>query len=71
MALELIDFRGKITKETDAMLEAEFRTSGKSKQETLRDLMHELALKKIHAAKVLTRLAPEEGIDGAIGGRRK
>lgn len=69
MALELIDFRGKITAETEAWLESELRTFGTSKQETVRLALHEIALRRIHAAKVLTRLAPEEGIDGAREGR--
>ncbi len=71
MALDLIDFRGKITPETEAWLEAELRTTGVSKQETVRLALHEMALRKITAAKVLTRLAPEEGIDRAGGGRAK
>lgn len=68
MALDLIDFRGKITPETAALLEAEAHTSGKDKQEILREYMHEIALKKIHAARVLTALAPAEGRGGASGG---
>ena len=69
MSLDLIDFRGKITAETNAWLEAEARTSGKPKQEILRDAVHEIALAKIHAAKLLTALAPAEGISGASRGR--
>lgn len=68
MALDLVDFRGKITQETAAVLKAEEHVTGKSQQEILRDYMHEIALKKIHAAKVLTSLAPVEGRGGASGG---
>jgi hypothetical protein len=63
-----IDFRGKITAETEAWLETELRAHGTSKQETVRAVLHELALKKIHAAKILTALAPEEGSSRAGGG---
>ncbi|MFM2288830.1 MAG: hypothetical protein RL684_1973 [Pseudomonadota bacterium] len=69
MSLELIDFRGKITPETNAWLEAESRTTGRVKQEILRDAVHVIALAKIHAAKVLTALAPVEGFSGAGRGR--
>jgi hypothetical protein len=71
MALDLESFRLKITRETEAWLVAEARTTGKSKQEIARDALHEIALRKIHAAKVLARLAPDDGIDGADGGRRR
>jgi hypothetical protein len=64
-----IDFRGKITRATKAMLAAESLTSGKTEQELVRDFLHELSLKKIHAAKVLTRLAAAEGVGGADGGK--
>lgn len=69
MALELIDFRGKITAETEAWLEAELRAFGVPKQETVRQALHEIALKRIHAAKLLSALAPAEGIDRASGGK--
>lgn len=69
MALELIDFRGKITHETKALLDARARLTGKSEQEILRDYMHEIALREIHAAKLLTARAAGEGIGGAGGGK--
>jgi hypothetical protein len=68
MALDLIDFRGKLTAEASALLKAEAHTTGKSEQEILRDYMHEIALRKIQAAKVLVSLAPDEGRSGASGG---
>jgi hypothetical protein len=72
MSLDLVDLkRLKITPETAAWLEAESRTSGRTKQEILREAMHQLAVGKIHAAKVLAALAPVEGISGDTGGRRK
>lgn len=69
MSADLIDFRGKITAETYAWLDAESRTTGRPKQEILRDAIHQIALEKIHAAKVLTALAPAEGISRASRGR--
>jgi predicted DNA-binding protein len=72
MSLDLVDLkRLKITPETAAWLEAESRTSGRTKQEILREAMHQLAIEKIHAAKVLSALAPAEGISRDGGGRRR
>ncbi len=47
VSLELIDFRGKITAETNAWLESESRTTGRAKQEILSDAVHEIALAKL------------------------
>jgi hypothetical protein len=70
MSLDLVDLkRLKITPETAAWLEAESRTSGRTKQEILREAMHQLAVGKIHAAKVLSALAPAEAISRDGGGR--
>ncbi len=70
MSADLDDLkRIKLTSEAVAWLEAEARFSGKTKQEVLRDVIHEIALKEIRKAKLLLRLSPDEGIDGDTRGR--
>lgn len=63
--------RLKITPETDAWLQAESHTSGQSKQEIARQVLHEFAVGKIRAAKVLAALAPGDALSGDTGGRRR
>jgi hypothetical protein len=71
MSADLADLkRLKVTPETRAWLTARARMTGKSQQELARDALHEMEVKEIHAAKVLTRLAPDSDLDGASGGRR-
>lgn len=72
MAHGLEDLRRlKITAETRAWLQAESHTSERSMQEIARDALHEIALEKIRAAKVLSSLAPAQGHSRASGGRRR
>lgn len=72
MSLDLIDLkRLKITAETSAWLESEARITGRTKQEILRDTVHQIAVEKIHAARLLAALAPAEANSGDTGGRRK
>jgi hypothetical protein len=72
MAADLDDLkRLKVTAETRAWLQAEALTSGRSKQEIARDALHEIALSKIRAAKVLTALVPAEGRAGDVEGHSR
>jgi hypothetical protein len=72
MSLDLKDLkRLKITAETIAWLESESLTTGRTKQEILRDAMHEIAVAKIRAARLLATLAPAEAISGDTQGRRR
>lgn len=64
MALELKDFRGKITVETDAALEAESRFSGRDRADIAREILHAWATKKIHEARLLTSICAAQGIVG-------
>ena len=65
MSVELGDLkRLKISAETRAWLQAEAHTSGRSQQEIARDVLHNVALEKIKAAKVLAALAPGEDRTG-------
>ena len=47
MSIPLIDFRGKITPETDAVLEAIQRSTGRDKSEIAREWMHKIAEREI------------------------
>lgn len=72
MSLDLDDLkRLKITKETMAYLESESRETGRTKQEVLRDAMHEIAIVAIRKAKLLLALSPREGNSGDTEGHRR
>jgi hypothetical protein len=68
MSIELTDFRGKITAETHAVLEAVSRTSGRDRSEIVREHMHVWAMEQIHAATVLQGLLRAQGLRGIDGG---
>ena len=68
MSLPLIDFRGKVTPETDAVLEAIQRSTGRDKSEIARDWMHRIALKEIDAAIELHKILKREGLTGVSEG---
>lgn len=73
MGIELKDFRGKITPEADCVLEAESRSTGRERQEIVREILHDWAMQRIHGASVLNRLLHAEGlagIDGGVSGNR-
>lgn len=70
MAADLNDLkRLKVTAEARAWLQAESHTTGRSMQEIARDALHEIALQKIQAAKVLAALAPAEALSGDSRGQ--
>lgn len=62
MSLPLVDFRGKVTPETDAVLEARHRASGRDKSEIVREWLHEIALREIGNAIELQRILQREGL---------
>lgn len=68
MTLPLIDFRGKVTPETDAVLEAIQRSTGRDKSEIAREWMHRIALKEIDAAIELQKILLREGLSPAHEG---
>lgn len=61
MSQELRDFRGKVTPETDAVLEALNRATGRDKSEIARDVLHKWAVEQLEAAKLMVRLSTCEG----------
>lgn len=69
MSADLCDFkRLKLTEKTRAWLTSESHRTGRSPQEIARDALHDIALEKIHAAKVLMSLVPDEGRAGDTEG---
>ena len=71
MALPLPDLkRLKITRATRAWLTAEARATRKTFAEVARDALHEIAIRRIHEAKVLTGIVASEDLDGDSEDRR-
>lgn len=68
MSLPLIDFRGKVTPETDAVLEAIQRSTGRDKSEIAREWLHKIALKEIDASIELLKILQREGLSSAYEG---
>lgn len=68
MSIELVDFRGKITPETHAALEALSRATGRDRAELVRDWLHEKAVEQIHIATVLHQQLLAKGMPGVSGG---
>lgn len=74
MSIPLIDFRGKITPDTDAVLEAVHQATGRDRAEIAREVLDVWAVSKIHEASLIDlRLKREglRGIDGGIAGRMR
>lgn len=67
MSLDLVDQRYKATPETDAVLEALHRATGKDKSEITRDVMHEFAIKKLMEASLMTQQMKAKGLSGKDG----
>lgn len=69
MAADLFDLkRVRITKETRAWLQARVHASGgeRTAPEIAREALHEIAMREIHAAKVLVALSGSEGRVGDV-----
>lgn len=65
MSLELTDARIKITIETDAVLEAMHRASGRDRSEIAREVLHEWASKQIMESALTMKLLKANGISGS------
>lgn len=64
MSQELKDFRGKITVETDCVLDAESRITGKDKSELVRGILAEWAAQRVHVARLIDKNLQSEGEPG-------
>lgn len=69
MAAELIDFRVKVTLETDAALDAIARATGKDRAEIARDVLHVWAQEQIAIATLLSARVAREGLAGETRGK--
>ena len=68
MSIPLVDFRGKITHETDAVLEALHQASGRDRSEIVREVLADWATGKIHEASLIDLRLKREGLLGIDGG---
>ena len=68
MGIELQDFRGRITPETHAVLEGQSRATGQDRQEIARLVLHEWAMRQIHASSVMDSLLQAQGLPGIGSG---
>lgn len=68
MSLDLKDLRLKITPETDCVLRARARATGKDINEIAREALHDWAGEIIHETTVLVGLLKSEGLNGASAG---
>jgi predicted DNA-binding protein len=68
MSAPLVDFRGKLTPESDAALDAVARNSGRDKSEIVREIMHSWALEKINEARLLNKALTVAGFAGIVSG---
>ena len=70
MAVDLKDFRGKITPLAWCYLEAEHRATGRDQSEIVREILHDWASSKHVAATVAGGLLEAEGISGDVRERQ-
>lgn len=74
MSQELKDFRGKITPETDRVIEARSRALNIDRSEVVRNVLHTWAMAQIHEASLMHHLLRAEGLVGiaeGIAGRER
>lgn len=68
MSIPLVDFRGKITHRTDAVLEALHQATGRDRSEIVREVLADWAAAKIHEASLIDQRLRREGLPGIDGG---
>lgn len=66
MSLELVDARIKISQETDAVVEAIHRATGKERSEVMRDVLHEWALNHIEECNLVASALRARGLAGNV-----
>jgi hypothetical protein len=73
MSEPLKDLRAKVTPETDAVLEAVARATGRDRSEIVREVLHDWALIEIGKASMVHKMLRAEGLPGigeGIAGNR-
>jgi len=68
MAEELVDYRGRITLLSDAMAEGEAVSRGIDKAVVIREVVHEWARQRAHAASLAHAALIAEGAAGILSG---
>lgn len=68
MSEPLKDLRAKVTPETDAVLEAVARASGRDRSEIVREVLHDWALDEIGKASMVHKMLRAEGLPGISEG---
>lgn len=68
MSVELVDFRGRITPETDAMLEGINQITGRDRQEIAREVLHKWAVDQLEISSVAKRRLASKGLGGNDAG---
>ena len=68
MSIPLVDFRGKLTHEAAAVLDALQQATGRDRSEIVRDVLAEWAALKIHEASLIDQRLKREGLRGIVGG---
>lgn len=68
MSLPLIDFRGKITHRTDAVLDALHMATGRDRSELAREALDAWAEARIHEASLIDQRLRREGGPGIASG---
>jgi hypothetical protein len=66
--LELKDLRAKITAESDAVLEAVSRATGRDRAEIVRDVLHVWAQEKIDESMMVHKMLRAQGLPGIAEG---
>jgi bacterioferritin (cytochrome b1) len=64
----LKDLRAKITRRTNAVLEAQNRATGRDKSDLVREILDKWAADQIHAASLIDRMLQVEGEPGIVEG---
>lgn len=65
---ELRDYRGRISVLADVAIDAEAKSTGRERQEIVREILDAWAVQKVHAASLLQAALDAEGLSGIVGG---
>ncbi|HEU6454128.1 MAG TPA: hypothetical protein VN201_01555 [Roseateles sp.] len=69
-AAELIDFRGRISQLADAAIDAKAKSTGRERQEIVREILDAWADREVHGASLLLEALQSKGLSGSASGAR-